>query len=63
MLKKYRHMKIAIKEITNADEKSQVAEKIVRSLPEWFELEGGIVEYIAGVKDKPFFAAIENDTV
>lgn len=54
-------MNIAIKEITNQAEKSAITEKIIRKLPDWFELEDGIMEYVHGVKNKPLFAAFDNN--
>jgi GNAT superfamily N-acetyltransferase len=46
-----------ISEVTNQDEKSRITKRILRELPDWFELESGIAEYINGVKNKPFFVA------
>jgi GNAT superfamily N-acetyltransferase len=54
---------IEIIEIKDANEKSEVTERILRKLPHWFELESGIVEFVNGVKDKPFFAAKLGDKV
>jgi hypothetical protein len=45
-------MNVIIKEVTGSTQKSAIAEEIIRSLPDWFELEDGIVEYINGVKTK-----------
>jgi ribosomal protein S18 acetylase RimI-like enzyme len=55
------NMSVIIQEITNSDEKSVIAEKIIRQLPDWFELEDGIVGYVNGVKNKPFFIVFNND--
>lgn len=54
-------MNVIIREITDSTQKSAITEKIIRSLPDWFELENGIVEYINGVKNKGFFVAFDKD--
>ena len=57
------NMQIIIKEIISRDEKAEITERILRSLPDWFELEDGVISYINGVKNKNFFAAIEDGNV
>jgi len=48
-------------EIYNPDEKSTICNNILRSLPNWFGMESGIVDYVEKVKSMPFYAVIEND--
>jgi ribosomal protein S18 acetylase RimI-like enzyme len=55
-------MPVAIKEISTADDKSKICEQLLRALPEWFGNEVPILEYAQGVREKPFYAAIDNDT-
>ena len=49
-----------IKPITNPQEKSEIAEQILRALPDWFGIEESLLEYVSSVADKLFFAAFEN---
>lgn len=49
-------MKFSIQEITNR--KSEIAEGILRSLPDWFGIESGIVEYCHHINELPLFAAV-----
>lgn len=48
-----------IKKIENLDEKSQICEKILRSLPQWFGIESAILDYIKDVKTLEVWAAID----
>jgi len=48
---------INIIEIKDEKEKSEITERVLRELPDWFGLESGITEYVDGVKNKPFFVA------
>ena len=50
-----------IKEIINIDERAQVCEKILRSLPKWFAVESGIQYYINAVKEpnKKFLGVVQ----
>jgi len=48
-----------IKEITNPQEKSEICNKILRALPDWFGVEESIVDYVAGVADKPFYCVYD----
>jgi len=50
-----------IKEISGADEKAQICDNILRALPNWFGIEESIVDYEAGVMDKPFYCAFDGD--
>ncbi|MCC5602828.1 GNAT family N-acetyltransferase [Nostoc favosum] len=49
-------MKFSIEEIT--DRKGEIAEGILRLLPDWFGLESGIIEYCREVNELPLFAAV-----
>ncbi|MCL2821479.1 MAG: GNAT family N-acetyltransferase [Oscillospiraceae bacterium] len=53
---------IKIRELSNADEKSAVCNTILRALPDWFEIEESIVDYVAGVQSMPFFVAFDEET-
>jgi len=53
---------VEIKEIINAEDKSLICNGILRALPNWFGIEESIVEYVAGVRDKPFFCFTNNNT-
>jgi len=55
-------MPVEIKEISVSDDKSKICEQVLRSLPEWFGNEASILEYIQGVRDKPLYAAFDDDT-
>jgi ribosomal protein S18 acetylase RimI-like enzyme len=54
-------MDIKIISINDPKEKSTYAENILRKLPEWFGNEKGLREYIKGVQELPFFAAIDHN--
>ena len=41
-------------------EKSDICSKILNSLPNWFGVPESTMDYIAGVKDKPFYAVFNN---
>ena len=51
-----------IKEVTSAVEKSIICNDILRALPNWFGVEDSIVEYTAGVKNKPFYGVFDSGT-
>ena len=51
----------AIKEVTTPEEKSAICNNILRALPDWFGIEESIVNYVAGVKDKPFYGIFDGD--
>jgi len=55
-------MKIEIREIKAADEKSKICNSILRALPNWFAIEASIVDYVAGVGDNAFFCAFDGST-
>lgn len=46
-------------EIHDIELKSNVADCILRKLPEWFDIEEAIVEYVEGVKDTKFYVAYD----
>ncbi len=48
---------IEFREISDADMKGQIAEKILRSLPSWFGIEEAIVDYVEGVRSRKFLGA------
>ncbi|MFW6287579.1 MAG: GNAT family N-acetyltransferase [bacterium] len=54
---------IVIKEITNDLHKSEITERILRKLPEWFGNEEALKNYIYTVKGKKFYAAYDDDLV
>ena len=45
-----------------ASEKSAICNDILRALSNWFGIEDSIVDYVAGVADKPFYAVYDGDT-
>jgi len=52
-----------IKELSSADEKSTICNNILRALPDWFEIESSIVDYVNQVQSMPFFAAFDDEKV
>lgn len=46
-------------EIHDIEVKSNVTDSILRKLPEWFDIEEAIVEYVEGVKDTKFYVAYD----
>lgn len=49
--------------IEDSNEKSQICEKILRSLPQWFGIESAILDYIRDVEKMETWAAIESETI
>jgi ribosomal protein S18 acetylase RimI-like enzyme len=47
--------------LNDGNEKSAIADRILRGLPEWFGIESALVEYVNGVKDSDFFAVYDKD--
>jgi len=45
--------------ITSAYEKTEICDKILRALPNWFGDEYSLADYVAGVGDKPFYCAYD----
>ena len=54
---------IEVKELSNADEKSTICNTILRALPDWFEIESSIVDYVEQVQSMPFFVAYDEENV
>lgn len=52
---------ITIKKTLDNDEKSKITDLILRTLPQWFEIEEAIVEYTVGVKNSDFYVAYEDN--
>ena len=50
-----------IKEVAVAEEKSNICNAVLRALPDWFGVERSVVDYAAGVRDKPFYAVFDGD--
>ena len=50
-----------IKQILDKNEKQKIARQILEALPEWFEVEEGREEYIAGCVDWIFLADFSED--
>jgi len=48
-----------IKEISSAEEKAAICDNILRQLPNWFGIEESIVDYVAGVMNRPFYCAFD----
>lgn len=48
-------------QITDSKLKQQITDEILHTLPQWFELEEGIQEYISNVEHNIFFAYKEKD--
>ncbi|CEN24292.1 GNAT family N-acetyltransferase [Paeniclostridium sordellii] len=46
-------------EIQDIELKSNITDCILRKLPEWFDIEEAIVEYVEGVKDTKFYVAYD----
>jgi ribosomal protein S18 acetylase RimI-like enzyme len=59
--KRGRSMDIKIIKIHEGEMKSFYAEKVLRRLPEWFGNEKALCDYVIGVADLPFWAAIDRD--
>ncbi len=54
---------IEIKQIHETTLKSNICEKILHKLPEWFGIEESIIEYVEDVKTTFFFAAYDQNQV
>jgi len=50
---------IEIKEVSSSDEKSEICNAILRTLPSWFGVESAIVDYVNQAKTMPFYAAFD----
>jgi len=51
---------IEIRVVSNADEKSNICNIVLRALPNWFGIEESIVDYVQQVHDLPFYAAFDD---
>ncbi len=49
--------------IENPQEKSQICDKVLRSLPQWFGIESAIIDYIKDVQDMETWASVETDVI
>jgi len=52
---------IEIKEINEPNEKSNICNKILRALPNWFGNEPSIVDYVERVQSMPFYTVFDNN--
>ena len=52
-----------IRAVEAPDEKSQICEAVLRSLPNWFGIEAAIVDYTNGARAMPFFAVYDDGQV
>jgi len=50
-----------IREIFDENEKASIAEKVLNALPDWFGVPESTLDYISGVKDKPFYAVFSDN--
>jgi len=50
-----------IREIFAENEKSDICKTILNALPNWFGVPESILDYVAGVTDKPFYCVFDND--
>lgn len=48
-----------IREVLTEAEKSDICSKILNALPNWFGIPESILNYVAEVKDKPFYAVFD----
>lgn len=60
-LKRGLSMDIRIIKIHERKMKSLYSEKVLRRLPEWFGNEKALCDYVIGVADLPFWAAVDQD--
>ena len=54
-------MEFTISEIKDSHKKTEYADKILRSLPQWFGIEESLIEYVNTVSKYPFFAALDKE--
>ena len=45
--------------MSESGEKSDICNKILRALPDWFGVEASIVDYVGQVRSMPFYAAFD----
>ena len=56
-------MILDIKEILNETEKSEICNKILNALPDWFGIPESVADYVAGVKGMPFYATFDGGKI
>lgn len=56
MLKNYH-----ISEISDQDEKSALARMVLETLPDWFGNQEALEDYVKGVRELPFWAALDKE--
>lgn len=54
---------MVIKEIKDDTLKSEITEKVLRKLPEWFGIEKALLNYVETVKGKVFYCSYDNEEV
>ncbi len=52
-------MNCEIVELTTGEKKSHCADTVLQALPDWFGIEEARSEYVAGVAELPFWAAVD----
>jgi ribosomal protein S18 acetylase RimI-like enzyme len=52
---------INISKVIDKEQKATITNQILRSLPDWFGIEEGIIEYSNGVKENTYYIAIVNE--
>lgn len=52
---------VTIMRLDDEQQKSSIAESILRALPEWFGIESSIIEYVDGVVPTDFYAAYDGE--
>ena len=51
-----------IEQVSSVEKKSDICDKILRKLPDWFGNEKAITDYTADVQNMPFYAAYDGET-
>lgn len=59
--KQYIENKMKISKVTDSDKKSEICEKILRSLPLWFGIESAIVDYTNDVRRMPMWTMYNDE--
>ena len=52
---------IEIREVLLPEQKTAICNDVLRTLPNWFGCEESLVEYVAGVGDKPFYGVFDRN--
>lgn len=52
---------VTIMRLDDEQQKSGIAESILRALPEWFGIESSIIEYVDGIVPTDFYAAYDGE--